>query len=744
MIKRGRDVFNTSQSELASKRIEERQRFYREQLGKWNDTETRSMISDAFQTQAYTYQLYIASTILGFLSGKVAPIAAPSGGNRMLSVGKGVSNAALSRMVSVNIKKGAKHKQDVREQFVNGREKVLSSAITEPNQQWFDTVRACIFAGEMGMGKTITSFLVAYMYKGISVIVVPSGLMDHWIEEAKRHFKDQDTTFPMFLYRDIDSVSRGRAKIVEFLESMDKNTPCAIVISIFHLRHHGKSIFLRDALVGERKWLLIVDECDSARNPVSKGSQSIATFKCDARLLITGTPFHSNSRLEWVSYARMAGIYQFRDTDTPMPHAYSHPYVKDHVSQRIFRMTLEDVGIDIPPCKYVYVHIEMSKKEKMLYMFIVKKIQLIMEHIESREDVKPEYKRANVLGELLKLRLATVDASLLPVSITSVMEQVSGLETHKNNVTSRKRERPCTESASSTNTSSEDDYEEEEVDRGETVSVAVVEEEDEYEPCNISTGEDDGIRTTDQCPRFCSLLPDSPMYAFVPDVSSKIKKCAEICQMEINRGKKIIVFSQWRLPLEHVASVLTVMGIHSVQRDGRNNMHEKEKLLEKFKTDVDVNVLLTTYQCGGYGLCIPEASVVIHINPMFNPQVEIQADKRAHRAGQTNTVTVYRLLCNNTYDHAVHSIACAKASHNVVKTNEMEGYSLYSGDNSSSFVNNDRSFCVQTVETFVKLYMSGVTDNEESEQTDKKTKKKKSTKEKSDMLAKISTSLCPT
>jgi SNF2 family DNA or RNA helicase len=724
MIKKGRDVFNNAQSEIACKRIEENQRIYRDQLGKWNDSNIRGLVSSAFQTHAYPYQLFISSTIMGFLSGKAASIIAHSGGNRMLAVGKGVSNAALSRMVSVNIKKGTKHKQDFSDPLANGREKIFTGTNTEPSQKWLDSVRSCIFAGEMGMGKTITSFLVAYMYKGVSVIVVPSGLMDHWIEEAKRHFRDQTTTFPVLAYREVESISHGREKFVEFLESMDITTPCAVIISIFHLRHHGKHVFLRDALIGERKWLLIVDECDSARNPVSKGSQAISAFKCDARLLITGTPFHSNSRMEWISYARMAGIYQFRETDTPMPHANSHPYVKDYVSQRIFRMTLEDVGIDIPPCRYVYVHLEMSQKEKMLYMFIVKKIQLIMEHSQEAVRENAARVRSNVLGELLKLRVATVDASLLPVSIASVI----GTEYEQ---TSRKRQHPDEESGSSADTGGEHEEAEEEEEE---------EDSEDNDMCNNSTGEDDGIRASERCPRFCSLGPESPMYTFAPGTSTKIKKCIEICQEEINCGKKIIVFSQWRLPLEHVAKGLETAGIKSVQRDGRNNAQEKERLLDRFKTDNDVSVLLTTYQCGGYGLCIPEASVIVHINPMFNPQVEIQADKRAHRAGQTNTVTVYRLLCNNTYDHAVHSIACAKAAHNVVKTSEMEGYSLYTGESTALFAHKEKSFCAQTIETFVKLYMSGMNEREDA---DPAYKKKKTMKEKRHMLAKISTSMCP-
>jgi SNF2 family DNA or RNA helicase len=50
------------------------------------------------------------------------------------------------------------------------------------------------------------------------------------------------------------------------------------------------------------------------------------------------------------------------------------------------------------------------------------------------------------------------------------------------------------------------------------------------------------------------------------------------------------------------------------------------------------------------GLNLTAATNVIHLDPWWNPAVEAQASDRAHRIGQTRTVTIYRLVALNTVE----------------------------------------------------------------------------------------------
>jgi hypothetical protein len=57
-----------------------------------------------------------------------------------------------------------------------------------------------------------------------------------------------------------------------------------------------------------------------------------------------------------------------------------------------------------------------------------------------------------------------------------------------------------------------------------------------------------------------------------------------------------------------------------------------------------LEVLLLSLRAGGLGLNLTRANYVLHFDRWWNPAVERQAEDRAHRIGQTNTVFVTRLI----------------------------------------------------------------------------------------------------
>ena len=63
---------------------------------------------------------------------------------------------------------------------------------------------------------------------------------------------------------------------------------------------------------------------------------------------------------------------------------------------------------------------------------------------------------------------------------------------------------------------------------------------------------------------------------------------------------------------------------------------------------------------GGTGLNLTRASYVIHTDPWWNPAAEEQATSRAHRMGQTEPVTVYRLVSRGTIEEAVLAMHASK------------------------------------------------------------------------------------
>jgi len=65
-------------------------------------------------------------------------------------------------------------------------------------------------------------------------------------------------------------------------------------------------------------------------------------------------------------------------------------------------------------------------------------------------------------------------------------------------------------------------------------------------------------------------------------------------------------------------------------------------------------------RAGGLGINLHTADTVIHYDSDFNPQVDMQAQDRAHRIGQTKPVHVYRLICQDTVEERLILLARKK------------------------------------------------------------------------------------
>jgi SNF2 family DNA or RNA helicase len=76
-------------------------------------------------------------------------------------------------------------------------------------------------------------------------------------------------------------------------------------------------------------------------------------------------------------------------------------------------------------------------------------------------------------------------------------------------------------------------------------------------------------------------------------------------------------------------------------------------VVERFQRDARVPVFLISLKAGGVGLNLTGADTVIHFDPWWNPAVEAQATDRAHRIGQRNVVTSYKLITRGTVEEKI-------------------------------------------------------------------------------------------
>src|SRR5262249_52262774 len=111
-------------------------------------------------------------------------------------------------------------------------------------------------------------------------------------------------------------------------------------------------------------------------------------------------------------------------------------------------------------------------------------------------------------------------------------------------------------------------------------------------------------------------------------------------------GLKVLIFSYFRQTL---AAASEVAG-GCPQIIGGLSAAERERGLAMLRNAEGFAVLALQFEVGGQGLNLPEASVVVLMEPQYKPTTEWQAVGRVYRMGQTRPVVVHRLVAEQTVE----------------------------------------------------------------------------------------------
>jgi SWI/SNF-related matrix-associated actin-dependent regulator of chromatin subfamily A member 5 len=117
-----------------------------------------------------------------------------------------------------------------------------------------------------------------------------------------------------------------------------------------------------------------------------------------------------------------------------------------------------------------------------------------------------------------------------------------------------------------------------------------------------------------------------------------------------------VIFSGFTKMLDLVEELLLLRGgdgsnFQSVRIDG-STCRARRNLGIRMFNDLDSNyrVMLISTRAGGLGINLAAASDVVLLDQDWNPQITLQAEARAHRIGQKNPVTVYKLVSQGTVE----------------------------------------------------------------------------------------------
>jgi len=142
--------------------------------------------------------------------------------------------------------------------------------------------------------------------------------------------------------------------------------------------------------------------------------------------------------------------------------------------------------------------------------------------------------------------------------------------------------------------------------------------------------------------------------------SAKLEALTDLLEPILERGNKVLVFSQFVDMLERVERELDARDWTSFTLTGETE--DRGELVEEFQSHEGAAVFLISLRAGGMGLNLTAASYVVLFDPWWNPAEENQAIDRTHRIGQTQQVIAYRLVAKNSIEEKIRQLQRAKGA----------------------------------------------------------------------------------
>ncbi|KAI3324876.1 SNF2 family N-terminal domain-containing protein [Xylariaceae sp. AK1471] len=543
-----------------------------------------------------------------------------------------------------------------------------------------------ILADPMGLGKTLT--MIALLATDLpeadfssnevpedganntTLIVVPPPLIDTWEEQLTQHVIQGHLTWRWH---------HGKSRLIDSLSIQNVN----IVLTTYHTvsAEYKTGSNPDQSILFSTHWKRIVlDEAHFIRNTGSRMAKAICALPSDVRWAVTGTPIQ-NKLSDLAALLKFLQVYPYDDLgrfDADITHLWKTRQAEEAVNRlkklsRCLILRRPKAIINLPSRTDLRYPVEFASDERALYEDIRMQTIATMREAASVEVNKRSPRFVNVIQQINLMRLicnlglhyhsrhennATYNYRASELNDwESTAQQAFNFRCEATTLTCVL----CGSPTNMTETLLDDSGNTSQPlfsqclrffcpdctqlsQRG-SINVSC----GHYPPHAIarvslsrSTFEEDAIRVntppTSVLP--CAGLP-SKVIALVKELSAQPKDV------------KSVVFSTWRMTLDVIELGLKEARIEYLRFDGKVPQKERKGIIDRFRKDPAVKVLLLTLTCGAVGLTLTEASRAYLMEPHWNPTMEEQALARVYRLGQKKEVTTVRFYIRDTFEDRV-------------------------------------------------------------------------------------------
>lgn len=141
---------------------------------------------------------------------------------------------------------------------------------------------------------------------------------------------------------------------------------------------------------------------------------------------------------------------------------------------------------------------------------------------------------------------------------------------------------------------------------------------------------------------------------------SKVPAACAWIDDAIAQDEKLLAFAHHVDVLDAIEAHLRDAGIGYVRLDGSTPTQARQGLVDRFQTDEKMRVFLGSMSAAGQGITLTAASQVLIVEQSWTPAEMDQAEDRAHRIGQHDSVTATHLIAIGTIDEPVLELTSTK------------------------------------------------------------------------------------
>lgn len=139
---------------------------------------------------------------------------------------------------------------------------------------------------------------------------------------------------------------------------------------------------------------------------------------------------------------------------------------------------------------------------------------------------------------------------------------------------------------------------------------------------------------------------------------AKAKTTQSYVANAVEQGEKVIVYSCFDAPVQQFAEHF---GDQAVLLTGATPTAQRIELVDRFQNDDNVRVFIANLLSGGVGVNLTAARQVVFNDLDWVPANHFQAEDRAYRIGQTESVNVEYMVAPNTLDAFIQYVLETKA-----------------------------------------------------------------------------------